>query len=65
MIIIAEILYGVPPTLSEMLAVPLFVQSTTAVDDLVKMFIKKMMNINRKAKQELEKSQLESIKKSD
>lgn len=43
----------------------LFVQSTTAVDDLVEMFIKKMMNINRKAKQELEKSQLESIKKSD
>jgi hypothetical protein len=43
----------------------LFVQSTSAVDDLVEMFIKKMMNIHRKAKQELEKCQLDSIKKSD
>ncbi|MCR3758611.1 transposase [Clostridium felsineum] len=33
MIIIAEILYGVPPTFPTMLAVPLFVQSTTAVDE--------------------------------
>jgi uncharacterized protein (UPF0305 family) len=43
----------------------IYERSASAIDDLVEMFIKKMMNIHKNAKQELERYQLNSIKKLD
>lgn len=43
----------------------IYLQSASTIDDLAEMFIKKMMSVHKNAKKELEKHQLESIKKSD